>query len=104
MKIAASIDLERRLPTSLRLRVYRLGLDETYYHYFTHIDVKLHCLDSDDSIENNDGVGKAVFIDPLSTYGDVEYVVNMLYEKRGDTYVPVKLADKEVEVRHLEPA
>lgn len=102
--IHAVVSLERSVPVNMRLAVYNVNLDTMTYIYDKTIDVKLQDLDSGESIETNNGIGNAVFIDPLSTYGDVEYIVNMMYEKSGDMYVPVKLADKDVEVRHLEPA
>jgi len=102
--IHAVVSLERAVPVNMRLAVYNVNLDTMTYIYDKTIDVKIQDLDSDEYIEANKGVGKAVFIDPLSTYGDVEYIVNMMYEKNGDMYIPVKLADKDVEVRRLQPA
>lgn len=102
--IHATVSLEVGLPANLRLDIYNTNLDTMVSIYDKTIYVKLQGLDSDEAIEANNGVAKAVFTDPLSTYGDVEFIVNMFYEKSGDTYIPVKLADKDVEVRHLEPA
>lgn len=96
--IHANIDQERALPTSLRLGIYNVDVDTMTYTYDKTIDVKFQLRDSDEDIEAGNGVAKAVFTDPLSTYGDVEFIVNMFYEKSGDTYIPVKLADKEVEI------
>jgi len=104
-KMHAIVSIERAKPIlNLRLDVYNHSPDTMTYTYDKTIDVKLQTLDSDEAIEANDGVGKAAFIDPLSTYGDVEFIVPMIYEKNGDTYIPVKLADKDVEVRQLQPA